>query len=252
LEAGSRAHGETTARVVVEYAVAPAWQDWELAVPGHNFAILVGSDGSCHVYGGRATSATTGVHHFTAASVAALAATGATGGTLVASGAHDGCLEGRRAIKVCEWDGKMSAAAVRGGRVALYGRFNTAKQHRWVQVALANTPAGPFGGFSPVQILGWSPCDVRRASVYYAAVNRNPADASTVLGLFPVFSHHPSHTMDMCYLGAAVSCDAAWKPTDSSRGGGVFEALYRRQIDLVSRDSWTDRPRSSSSRRLVW
>ena len=131
------------------------------------------------------------------------------GGTLVVGGAHNGCLEGRAAIWVCEWDGKLSAARVRG-RVALYGRFNTAKQHRWVQVAFAESPRGSFGGFTPVSVLGWSPCTLRAASVYFAAVNANPVDADSVLGLFPVYYHHPDNSlenMDLCYLGLALSCD---------------------------------------------
>ena len=184
----SRTDGEREVRLGLDPS------DREIRVPGHNFALLEWTDGTAHVYGGRATSGATGVQHFFAPSVRALADGGAARGAVVVRGTHGGCLEGRAAVLVCEWDGKLSAAvAPGGGRVALYGRLNTAKQHRWVQVAFAPGPAGPFGAFTPVSILGWGPCDVPFASVYYAAVNARAGKESEIpnfkgsyLGRFPL------------------------------------------------------------------
>ncbi|KAH8098799.1 ligase [Aureococcus anophagefferens] len=191
---GSRTDGEREVRLGLDPS------DREIRVPGHNFALLEWTDGSVHVYGGRATSGATGVQHFSAPSVRARGRRRAR--AVVVRGTHGGCLEGRAAVLVCEWDGKLSAAVEpRGGRVALYGRLNTAKQHRWVQVAFAPAPAGPFGAFTPVSILGWGPCDVPFASVYYSAVNANPTDDATLLGLFPV------NRGGRCVLGLAATCD---------------------------------------------
>ncbi|KAH8061994.1 ligase [Aureococcus anophagefferens] len=75
------------------------------------------------------------------------------------------------------------------------------ERHGRRPVAFAPAPAGPFGAFTPVSILGWGPCDVPFASVYYAAVNANPTDGATLLGLFPV------NRGGRCVLGLAATCD---------------------------------------------
>ena len=105
---GSRTDGEREVRLGLDPS------DREIRVPGHNFALLEWTDGTAHVYGGRATSGATGVQHFSAPSVRALADGGAARGAVVVRGTHGGCLEGRAAVLVCEWDGKLSAAVAPG------------------------------------------------------------------------------------------------------------------------------------------
>ena len=168
------------------------------AAPAHNFALLP-LGGALHAYGGRSRTPGDGVLHFTAADAAAPAFPDV--GRVVVNGTHPGCMELRRSATRCEWDGKLSAARV-GGSVALYGRLNSRTAKRWAQVAFAPGPAGPFGAFEPLRLLGWSPCRARAASVYFVAVSPNPADGgATALGLFPIFERGD------CYLGAAVTRD---------------------------------------------
>ncbi|EGB09764.1 hypothetical protein AURANDRAFT_63171 [Aureococcus anophagefferens] len=168
------------------------------AAPAHNFALLP-LGGALHAYGGRSRTPGDGVLHFAAADAAAPAFPDV--GTVVVNGTHPGCMELRRSATRCEWDGKLSAARV-GDAVALYGRLNSRTAKRWAQVAFAPSPAGPFGAFEPLRLLGWSPCRVRAASVYFVAVSPNPVDGgATALGLFPIFERGD------CYLGAAATRD---------------------------------------------
>ena len=86
-------------------------------VPAHNFA-LVKSQGRLHLFGGRARSPHTGVMAFAGDGAVPLAFR--YGGVRV-NGTHPGCMELRRTPRVCEWDGKLSAAALPAGGVALFG-----------------------------------------------------------------------------------------------------------------------------------
>ncbi|KAH8087747.1 ligase [Aureococcus anophagefferens] len=165
------------------------------AAPAHNRAPAPRRRPAC---GGRSRTPGDGVLHFAAADAAAPAFPDV--GTVVVNGTHPGCMELRRSAR-CEWDGKLSAARV-GDAVALYGRLNSRTAKRWAQVAFAPSPAGPFGAFEPLRLLGWSPCRVRAASVYFVAVSPNPVDGgATALGLFPIFERGD------CDLGAAATRD---------------------------------------------
>ena len=156
--------------------------------PAHNFAAII-KDGRVHGFGGRARGGTVlpknfaarGVHYFPPSQNPLTFETG----SIRITGRHAGCQELRRTPVTCEWDGKLSAALF-GSGVALFGRLNTAHGRRWVQVAVTDSIEGAFSAFEPIRITGWNGCRVRRASIYYIVVERNPVDATTLIGLFPM------------------------------------------------------------------
>ena len=172
--------------------------------PAHNFAAII-KDGRVHGFGGRARGGTVlpkayrqrGVHYFPPSHQPLTFETG----SIRITGRHAGCQELRRTPVTCEWDGKLSAALF-GSGVALFGRLNTAHGRRWVQVAVSNEIEGAFSAFEPIRITGWNGCRVRRASIYYIVVERNPVDTNTSMGLFPM------HEERRCYLALSFSCDA--------------------------------------------
>ena len=172
--------------------------------PAHNFAAII-RDGRVHGFGGRARGGTVlprdfqrrGVHYFPPSHQPLTFETG----SIRITGRHAGCQELRRTPVTCEWDGKLSAALF-GSGVALFGRLNTAHGRRWVQVAVSNEIEGAFSAFEPIRITGWNGCRVRRASIYYIVVEKNPVDTNTLIGLFPM------HEERRCYLALSFSCDA--------------------------------------------
>jgi hypothetical protein len=172
--------------------------------PAHNFAALVDDENRVHGFGGRARGGTvlpetwnrSGIHYFPPSTAMTFGE-----GRVRVTGLHAGCQELRRTPVTCEWDGKLSAALF-GKGAALFGRLNTAHGRRWVQVAVSDMIDGDFSSFEPIRIKGWGGCRVRRASIYYAVIERNPVDANTLLGLFPM------HEGRRCYLALAFSCDA--------------------------------------------
>ena len=172
--------------------------------PAHNFAAII-KDGRVHGFGGRARGGTVlpkayqqrGVHYFPPSHQPLTFETG----SIRITGRHAGCQELRRTPVTCEWDGKLSAALF-GSGVALFGRLNTAHGRRWVQVAVSDSIEGAFSAFEPIRITGWNGCRVRRASIYYIVVERNPVDANQLMGLFPM------HEERRCYLALSFSCDA--------------------------------------------
>ena len=172
--------------------------------PAHNFATII-KDRRVHGFGGRARGGTVlpkayqrrGVHYFPPSQDPLTFETG----SIRITGRHAGCQELRRTPVTCEWDGKLSAALF-GSGVALFGRLNTAHGRRWVQVAVSNEIEGAFSAFEPIRITGWNGCRVRRASIYYIVVEKNPVDTNTLIGLFPM------HEERRCYLALSFSCDA--------------------------------------------
>jgi len=204
----------------------------ELSDVAHNFGVLVENDdseksGALSFFGGRGRSRTSpGVAVLRAPSMAAAlrGEWNLSEASLVASDHHPGCLEG--VFPRCAFDGKISTASLRrdlGEEVFLYARLNPRAHRRYVQVASAmkkkknGQSYDTFGPFEPMSIKGWTGCDVASASVYYAAVVRNPVDPTSLLGFFPVhkrtqggglgISSKGQHPTTACFVGLALSCD---------------------------------------------
>jgi len=142
---------------------------------------------------------------------------------VVLGGAHAGGIDRRpRTGTYCEYDGRVSAAAA-GGRLVVLARANLARNRtvdggfggRSVQAAAGavaglGDPATLLGPFFPADVANFAPrgaCAAPAAgdNVYFAAVNANPVDASTFLGLFPVVRNGADR--DDAYVALAVSCD---------------------------------------------
>lgn len=107
----------------------------------------------------------------------------------VLDGVHDSCVECRHGThESCEFDGKISMTRFKN-RYLIYARANTntGKGGRYVQVTSSerDDPAGPYGPFHLLSIMGYSA--IKQGNIYFAAVQPNPVDEErTLLGLFPV------------------------------------------------------------------
>jgi len=125
-------------------------------------------------------------------------------------GSHPGCVEARSknftydpstGRNSCEFDGRISLVEHRGQLFA-YFRANVSnrKSHgRYVQVVHAPGPEGPWSPFELVHIPEWP---VEAGNIYFAAVNRNPADPETLLALLPA-----NDGQGRAFVGLAVSVD---------------------------------------------
>lgn len=149
-----------------------------------------------------------GIRVFQAPTKAALLR-GAFATSATIRGGAPGCLERRRvphkiAPGVCEFDGRVSLARRADGDVFLYARANLRQKNggRYVQVARRRAGGG-WQSFAPLQVDGypWQQCFDR--NVYFAAVNANPADGSTLLALMPV------NDGARAFVGLSLSCDGA-------------------------------------------
>jgi len=133
-----------------------------------------------------------------------------------------GCVDLRRDYADrCEFDGRFSVAAARGGGFLVYVRANMNADGggRYVSVARRASLAGDGGwAYAPIRFLEaddsrygagfWTAADrpfhdalrdvsvaAARANVYFAAVNPNPLDGgATLLGLFPTAVEVPDRT----------------------------------------------------------
>ena len=109
---------------------------------------------------------------------------------IIVRGDHPGCVEARPDFNgICEYDGKISfVRMVSAGSVVwhVFTRTNL-KPHggRFVQVASASSAQGPYGAFQQIQIDGYDEGGPG-GNIYFAAVDNNPLDTETALGLFPV------------------------------------------------------------------
>ena len=128
-----------------------------------------------------------------------------------------GCVEARAKTKyVCEFDGRMSVAVHRG-RLFLYARANlhASAGGRFVQVTSVSTEAlrqvlctrnashWRWDEWRLVDFQGsYSHVHARKsANIYFMAVNQNPADRGSLLGMFPV------REGDVAYIAIALTCD---------------------------------------------
>ena len=129
--------------------------------------------------------------------------------TLSFNGHHDGCSDAHSNGRRCEFDGKMSLVEFRGRWLA-YARSNMLNWGgRFVQVAATSgdDPTGAFGKFQNIDIAGYDPKGP--GNVYFGAVDVNPVDRETVVGLFPVNEGQRGsvNANGDTYVGMAISCD---------------------------------------------
>ena len=214
----------------------------------HNAAIFfVG--GEVHAVGGLAGPGRQrrGLVHYSAASLDDLAA---GGGRVVARGDHAGCVDRRPKQRgACEFDGKVSVAPL-GSGVVLFARANLVRRNastgtfggRFVQSARARSREEGLGPFDLLHVLGYREGSGGRRgpppgdNVYFAAVDANPADESTLLGLFPTVVAEAGR--DGAAILAAVSCDGAhFSPPEpllnsSHVGGEIVDHV----VDGLARD----------------
>ena len=113
----------------------------------------------------------------------------------------------------CEFDGKFSVAPLRDSFV-LYARANLAWDAdtrgnfggRHLQAATFRmSPAFHFESpFQRLRFIGYPETPGTRDNIYFAAVNANPTDTSTLVGLFPV----TSPALPEPAIAMAISCDS--------------------------------------------
>lgn len=135
------------------------------------------------------------------------------------AGDHAGGIDRRpRTGTYCEYDGRVSVAVLRGSARA-FARANLVRNKtvdggfggRHVQVA-ASADLQAFDAFRGLAIEQFPPgrraCDAPASgdNVYFGAVNANPVDDDTLLGLFPVVRNAPRGGDD-AYVGLGLSCD---------------------------------------------
>ena len=109
---------------------------------------------------------------------------------VIIRGDHPGCVEARPKLNgICEYDGKISFVRMASAGSVVWHVFTRTnlKPHggRFVQVASASSAQGPYGAFQPIQIDGYDEGGPG-GNIYFAAVDNNPLDTETALGLFPV------------------------------------------------------------------
>jgi hypothetical protein len=110
-------------------------------------------------------------------------------GSVIIRGNHPGCVEARGTWNgICEYDGKISFVRMTSAGSVVWHVFarTNLKSHggRFVQVASASSAQGPYGALQPIQIDGYDKGGP--GNIYFAAVDNNPLDTETMLGLFPV------------------------------------------------------------------
>ena len=110
-------------------------------------------------------------------------------GSVIIRGDHPGCIEARPGCNgLCEYDGKLSFVRMASAGSVVWHVFARANLKagggRFVQVANASSAQGPYGAFQPIQIDGYD--EGGPGNIYFAAVDNNPLDTETMLGLFPV------------------------------------------------------------------
>ena len=72
---------------------------------------------------------------------------------------------------------------------------------RFVQTTSARNATGPWAPFEPIRIRGYD-ASAQSNNIYFAAVNENPVDAGSLLGVFPVNAGRNG-----TFVGLALSCD---------------------------------------------
>ena len=130
---------------------------------------------------------------------------------------HPDCIEMRAGLPAegCEFDGRISVQRFKG-RYYLYARANMRREGggRFVQVTSAASPEGPWAPFQLVAFQGrYDWCMASKNNVYSSAVKTNPADHSTLLGVFPFtgpgtgLNSGERPRRRYAHIALAVSCD---------------------------------------------
>ena len=135
---------------------------------------------------------TSGIRLFTADSAAEIHSGRwlSSAGSVIIRGDHPGCIEARPAFNgLCEYDGKLSFVRMASAGSVVWHVFARTNLKplgggRFVQVANASSAQGPYGAFQRIQIDGYD--EGGPGNIYFAAVDNNPLDTETMLGLLPV------------------------------------------------------------------
>uniref|UniRef100_A0A7S3K689 Uncharacterized protein n=1 Tax=Aureoumbra lagunensis TaxID=44058 RepID=A0A7S3K689_9STRA len=142
----------------------------------------------------------------------------------VLDGGHDGCYEARHGFhlinssrKFCQFDGKHSLVH-KGSQYYLYSRMNMrSRGGRFIQVA-RSVEDDVTGSWLPYKSISFADYDehanIRQAkkyfgNIYFGAINLNPVNNKTLIGLFPVSAQRKTGrtTFEYGYIGMAISCD---------------------------------------------
>ena len=172
--------------------------------------------GCNHKPGGCQHSDTLGIRLFTADSAAEIHSGRwlSSAGSAIIRGDHPGCIEARPGWNgLCEYDGKLSFVRMTSAGSVVWHVFARAnlKQPgggRFVQVANASSAQGPYGAFQRIQIDGYD--EGGPGNIYFAAVDNNPLDTETMLGLFPVNlgnEEEGSNGNGESFIALSLSCD---------------------------------------------
>ena len=134
--------------------------------------------------------------------------------SVIVRGDHPGCVEARPKFHgICEFDGKISFVRMTSAGSVVWHVFarTNLKPHgggRFVQVASASSAQGPYGAFQPIQIDGYDEGGPG-GNIYFAAVDNNPLDSETMLGLFPVNlgDEKEGNGDGESFIALSLSCD---------------------------------------------
>ena len=162
-------------------------------------------------------------------------------GSVIIRGDHPGCIEARPAFNgLCEYDGKLSFMRMASaGSVVwhVFARANLkANGGRFVTVANASSAQGPYGAFQRIQIDGYD--EGGPGNIYFAAVDNNPLDTETMLGLFPVNlgnEEEGGNGNGESFIALSLSCDGVhWSNlTRLVWSVGMFGRTWDHPVDGV-------------------
>jgi hypothetical protein len=107
---------------------------------------------------------------------------------------------------------------------------------RFVQVANASSVQGPYGAFQRIQIDRYD--EGGPGNIYFAAVDNNPLDTETMLGLFPVNlgnEEEGGNGHGESFIGLSLSCDGVhWSNlTRLVWSAGQFGRTWDHPVDGV-------------------
>ena len=211
---------------------------------------------------------TSGIRLFTADSAAEIhSGRWLDSGRIIIRGDHPGCIEARPTFKgKCVYDGKLSFVRMASAGSVVWHVFARANLKplgggRFVHVANASSAQGPYGAFQRIQIDGYD--EGGPGNVYFAAVDNNPLDTETMLGLFPVNlgnEEEGGNGDGESFIALSLSCDGVhWSNlTRLVWSVGMFGRTWDHPVDgvvlhgdnvyfMVTRHS---NPRSSTCTRL--
>ena len=186
---------------------------------------------------------TSGIRLFTADSAAEIHSGRwlSSAGSVIIRGDHPGCIEARPGWNgICEYDGKLSFVRMASaGSVVwhVFARANLkASGGRFVTVANASSAQGPYGAFQRIQIDGYD--EGGPGNIYFAAVDNNPLDTETMLGLFPVNlgnEEEGGNGNGESFIALSLSCDGVhWSNlTRLVWSVGMFGRTWDHPVDGV-------------------